>query len=88
MESSASGSASLFDLAAAEPAVWRAGRVALRYSAGSKGAEERKGCRAGSAVCVDLGIISWGFEELVIFGVDVLLPRRRADAESHGIFAM
>jgi hypothetical protein len=33
---------------------WREGRVAFRYSAGSKEGL-RKGCRAGSATCADLG---------------------------------
>jgi len=34
--------------------VWREGKVALRYSAGSKEGF-RKGWRAGSAACADLG---------------------------------
>lgn len=50
--------------------------------------DERNGWSAGSAVCVDLGIISWWFRILVGLIEVVLLPLLRVSSvvdESHAI---
>lgn len=51
--------------------------------------DERNGWSAGSAVCVDLGIISWWFGGLIGLVVVVLLPLLRVASvvdESHAMF--
>jgi hypothetical protein len=71
--------------------VWREGKVALRYSAGSK-AGFRKDWRAGSATCADLGSKRMGGMAGLGICMDLeaalLFWRLRAVFESHAMVVL